>query len=88
MQIPSQELLTRDNVTIHVDGLAFFRVVDAFKALCNVLRTVMRLLVRLLSDTFEYKHLVEGELAGQDPRPVWVIRSSSRDAGPTISALT
>ena len=33
MQIPSQELMTRDNVTIHVDAVAFFKIIDAFKAL-------------------------------------------------------
>ena len=36
MQIPSQELMTRDNVTIHVDAVAFFKVCDPMKALCNV----------------------------------------------------
>ena len=33
MQIPSQELMTRDNVIIHVDAVAFFKITDAFKAL-------------------------------------------------------
>lgn len=33
MQIPSQELMTRDNVTIHVDAVAFFKITDAFKSL-------------------------------------------------------
>ena len=33
MQIPSQELMTRDNVTIHVDAVAFFKIIDAFRAL-------------------------------------------------------
>ncbi|KAL8726953.1 MAG: hypothetical protein Q9166_006374 [cf. Caloplaca sp. 2 TL-2023] len=32
MQIPSQELMTRDNVTIHVDAVAFFKITDAFKS--------------------------------------------------------
>ena len=32
-QIPSQELITRDNVTIHVDAVAFFKIIDAFRAL-------------------------------------------------------
>lgn len=36
MQIPSQELMTKDNVTIHVDAVAFFRVSDALKAICNI----------------------------------------------------
>ena len=36
MQIPSQELMTKDNVTIHVDAVAFYLVEDPLKALCNV----------------------------------------------------
>ena len=36
MQIPSQELMTQDGVTIHVDAVAFYRVEDPLKALCNV----------------------------------------------------
>lgn len=36
MQIPSQELMTRDNVTIHVDAVAFFQITKAQKALCAV----------------------------------------------------
>lgn len=36
MQIPSQELMTKDNVTIHVDAVAFYKVSDPLKALCNI----------------------------------------------------
>lgn len=36
MQIPSQELMTKDNVTIHVDAVAFYKVEDPLKALCNI----------------------------------------------------
>ncbi|KAL2055226.1 hypothetical protein ABVK25_004564 [Lepraria finkii] len=28
--------MTKDNVTIHVDAVAFFRINEAFKALCNI----------------------------------------------------
>ncbi|KAI4181949.1 MAG: hypothetical protein L6R41_006300 [Letrouitia leprolyta] len=37
MQIPSQELMTRDNVTIHVDAVAFFQITKAQKSLCAVI---------------------------------------------------
>ena len=36
MQVPSQELMTKDNVTIHVDAVAFYKVKDPLKALCNI----------------------------------------------------
>ena len=36
MQVPSQELITKDNVTIHVDAVAFYRITDALKSLRNV----------------------------------------------------
>lgn len=36
MQIPSQELMTKANVTIQVDAVAFCRLIDALKALCNI----------------------------------------------------
>ena len=36
MQVPSQELMTKDNVTIHVDAVAFYKVEDLLKALCNI----------------------------------------------------
>lgn len=36
IQNPSQELMTKDNVTIHVDAVAFYKVSDLLKALCNI----------------------------------------------------
>ncbi|KZV73380.1 hypothetical protein PENSPDRAFT_682863 [Peniophora sp. CONT] len=36
LSIPPQELITRDNVTIHVDAVCFFRVVDPGKAILAV----------------------------------------------------
>lgn len=36
MQIPSQELMTKENVTIHVDAVAFYKVEDPLKALCKI----------------------------------------------------
>ena len=36
MQVPSQELMTKDNVTIYVDAVAFYKVEDPLKALCNI----------------------------------------------------
>ena len=36
MQVPSQELMTKDNVTIHVDAVAFYKVEDPLKELCNI----------------------------------------------------
>src|ERR1700735_4006038 len=34
--VPSQEAITRDNVTLRVDAVVYYRVVDPFKALINV----------------------------------------------------
>ena len=34
--VPSQEAITRDNVTLRVDAVVYYRVVDAFKAIINV----------------------------------------------------
>jgi regulator of protease activity HflC (stomatin/prohibitin superfamily) len=34
--VERQEVITRDNVTVHVDAIVFFRVVDAEKAIINV----------------------------------------------------
>ena len=34
--VPSQEAITRDNVTLRVDAVVYYRVVDALKAVINV----------------------------------------------------
>lgn len=34
--IPPQELMTKDNVTVHVDAVSFFQVIDPKKALLNI----------------------------------------------------
>jgi regulator of protease activity HflC (stomatin/prohibitin superfamily) len=34
--VPSQEAITRDNVTLKVDAVVYYRVVDAVKAVINV----------------------------------------------------
>ncbi len=36
LDIPAQEVITRDNVTVRVNAVAYFRVVDANKATVNV----------------------------------------------------
>jgi regulator of protease activity HflC (stomatin/prohibitin superfamily) len=36
INVDKQEVITRDNVTVHVDAIIFFRVVDAQKAIINV----------------------------------------------------
>jgi regulator of protease activity HflC (stomatin/prohibitin superfamily) len=36
MGVPAQEGITRDNVTLRVDAVVYFRVVDAVKAIVNV----------------------------------------------------
>ncbi len=38
INVDKQEVITKDNVTIHVDAITFFRVVDAEKAIINVER--------------------------------------------------
>src|SRR3984885_11193271 len=34
--VPGQEAITRDNVTLRVDAVVYYRVVDALKAVINV----------------------------------------------------
>jgi hypothetical protein len=34
--VPSQEAITRDNVTLRVDAVVYYRVIDPFKAIVNV----------------------------------------------------
>jgi len=34
--VPAQEAITRDNVTLKVDAVVYYRVVDPFKAIINV----------------------------------------------------
>lgn len=36
INVDKQEVITKDNVTVHVDAITFFRVVDAEKAIINV----------------------------------------------------
>jgi regulator of protease activity HflC (stomatin/prohibitin superfamily) len=36
MGVPSQECITKDNVSVHVDAVVYFRVIDAVKAIVNV----------------------------------------------------
>lgn len=35
-QVPAQETITRDNVTLKVDAVVYYRVVDPLKAIINV----------------------------------------------------
>ena len=34
--VPAQEAITRDNVTLKVDAVVYYRVIDPFKAIINV----------------------------------------------------
>src|SRR5690554_6289162 len=36
VNVPSQEVITRDNVTVRVDAVAYFNVVDPVKAVVNI----------------------------------------------------
>src|SRR5688500_5149392 len=36
MEVPSQEVITRDNVTVRVNAVAYFRVVDPSASVVNV----------------------------------------------------
>ena len=36
MPVPAQDGITRDNVTVRVDAVVYFRVVDPVKAMVNV----------------------------------------------------
>jgi len=36
MEVPSQDIITRDNVTLKVNGVVYFRVADAAKAIISV----------------------------------------------------
>ncbi len=36
MEVPSQDIITRDNVTLKVNGVVYFRVADASKAIISV----------------------------------------------------
>ena len=36
LDIPPQDVITRDNVTIKVNAVVFFRVIDALKAIIDV----------------------------------------------------
>lgn len=40
INVERQEVITRDNVTVHVDAIVFFRVVDAEKAIIQVERYI------------------------------------------------
>src|SRR4051794_29275872 len=48
LDIPTQEVITKDNATVAVDGVAFYQVVDAAKAayeVANLDRAIMNLLM-------------------------------------------
>ncbi|MGH3193390.1 MAG: SPFH domain-containing protein [Streptosporangiaceae bacterium] len=36
MAVPAQEAITLDNVTVRVDAVVYYRVVDPYKAIINV----------------------------------------------------
>ena len=36
MGVPAQECITKDNVSVHVDAVVYFRVIDAVRAIVNV----------------------------------------------------
>ena len=50
MDVPSQEVITRDNVTIRVNAVAYFRVLDPNAAVTNV--------ADFIRDNPEYRDLV------------------------------
>jgi regulator of protease activity HflC (stomatin/prohibitin superfamily) len=70
IEVPSQEVITRDNAMVRVDGIAFFQVLDAAQASYEVanlnlailnltmtnVRTVMGSMDKLLSERDEINH--------------------------------
>ena len=87
IEVPSQEVITRDNAMVRVDGIAFFQVLDAAQASYEVanlnlailnltmtnVRTVMGSMDKLLSERDEINHRLLKVV--DDATHNWVSRS-------------
>jgi regulator of protease activity HflC (stomatin/prohibitin superfamily) len=64
LEVPSQEVITRDNAMVEVDGIAFFQVLDAAKAtyevneLENAVRNLTMTNIRTVMGSMELDHLL------------------------------
>ena len=64
LPVPSQEVITRDNASVKVDGVAFFQVMDAAKAsyeinnLDNAILNMVMTQIRTVMGSMELDHLL------------------------------
>ncbi len=64
LQVPSQEVITRDNASVTVDGVAFFQVMDAARAsyeinnLDNAILNMVMTQIRTVMGSMELDHLL------------------------------
>ena len=58
MEVPAQDVITRDNVTVKVNAVVYFRVIDPTKAVIEVTRKIcrkVRYAMKFLDDCYRRK---------------------------------
>jgi len=92
VDVPGQSAITRDNISLHVDGVLYFRVLDPYKA--SLAQTTMRseLGKMELDKTFEERdqlnaHIVESINQASSPWGIQVLRYEIKDIVPPDSIM-
>ena len=88
LEVPSQEVITRDNAMVKVDGIAFFQVLDAAKAayeVNNLENAILNLTMTNIRTVMGSMDLDQSAVAARRDQPPPAAASSTRRPCPGAS---